>query len=108
MLIIDNKLFFTTPPGKDQNKLIKDIRKAFKGEDIVILFRGYSGSFRSLKHLETYMVGDLAVFFNEHPEMSLALLRQDDLGDEEIEMTQGIFLLKLGSRLMEHLKESRI
>ncbi|MBO8158803.1 hypothetical protein [Thermosyntropha sp.] len=106
VLILHNKLFLTVPPGKDQGKMLKDIRKAFRSEDIVVFFRDYTGSFQSLKRLESYMVAHLAAFFNKNPEMSLALLRQDDLGDEKMEMTQGIFLLKLGSRLMEHLKEN--
>lgn len=108
VIIINNKIFFTIPPGKDKNKLIRDIRRALKGEDIVIFFQDYKGSLASLKRLETYMVGHLARFFNRYPEMSLALLRQDDLGDEELEMKQGIFLLKLGARLMECLKEEEI
>lgn len=105
VILINNKIFFTTPPGKDSNKLVKDIRKAFKGEDIVIFFRDYKGSINSLKRLETYMIRHLAAFLNKYPQMSLALLRQDDLEDEELEMKQGIFLLQLGARLMEWLKE---
>ncbi|WP_073090796.1 MbcA/ParS/Xre antitoxin family protein [Thermosyntropha lipolytica] len=105
VIVVNNKIFFTTPPGKDKNKLIRDIRRAFKEEDIVIFFRDYRGSLGSLKRLETYMIRHLAKFFNRYPEISLALLKQDDLEDEELEVKQGIFLLKLGARLMECLKE---
>jgi hypothetical protein len=59
------------------------------------------------KEMEHNMVADLAKFFNSHPELSLVLLRQDDLEDEDLEWAQGIFILKLGNLLMEYLDQHR-
>ncbi len=48
----------------------------------------------------------LADFFHDNLDLSLNLLRQDTLADEDLEWEQGIFLLKLGNLLLEHLHES--
>ncbi len=59
------------------------------------------------RDMEYNMIADMAQFFNTHPELSLILLRQDDLEDEEMEWAQGIFILKLGALLMEYLDKHR-
>ncbi len=101
------RIAITLPPGKDLDKFIKDIRRAFKSADIVVAFRPFEAGFNLIKDLQQRMIADLAAFFNRHPELSLALLRQDDLKDEETAWNQGIFLLKLGALLMDYLEENR-
>lgn len=107
VLVQNGHLEITLPPGKDVEKFIKDIRRSFKSADIVMAFRKLEAGLARQKELERQMVADLAGFFNANPELSLALLRQDDLDNEELEWTQGIFLLKLGSLLMDYLNDRR-
>lgn len=104
IIVYRDKVLITAPPGKDLQKFIKDIRMALKNEDIVISFRPFEANFPQLKKLENYLIKDLAEFFNNNPELSLALLRQDELDDEELELKQGIFLLKLGALLMDYIE----
>lgn len=103
ILVTPEDILITTPPGKDIKKFIKDIRLSLKNEDIVVAFRPCEASLYKMQKLQHRMVRDLAEFFNSNPDLSLALLRQDELGDEELEWQQGVFLLKLGSLLMDYL-----
>ena len=105
IMVTPESILITTPPGKDLPKFIKDIRLALRNEDIVIAFSPFEISLPQLKKMEKHLIQDLAEFFNNNPDSSLALLRQDELGDEEIEWQQGIFLLKLGSLLMDYIDE---
>lgn len=104
IIVYRDKILITIPPGKDLDKFIKDIRLALKNEDIVIAFRPLDATFTQLKKVESYLIKDLAEFFNNNPDLSLALLRQDEIGDEELEWQQGIFLLKLGALLMDYIE----
>ncbi len=105
IMVTRENILITTPPGKNMQKFIRDIRLALRNEDIVIAFRPWEASISKLKSLENRMVQDLAEFFNNNPDLSLALLRQDEIGDEETEWQQGIFLLKLGSLLMDYIEK---
>jgi hypothetical protein len=107
VLIKDNTIIISAPPGKDMAKFTKDIRRAFKCADIVLAFRPADLSLLILKELESYMVADLANYFDHNPALSLALLRQDSFQDEENEWQQGVFLLKLGSLLMDYLEAQK-
>lgn len=93
------------PPGKDLPRLLKDIRYALRRADIVVNFKELQSSLPVSKELEKQLVNDLARYLNSNPERSLMLLRQDVLGNEEKEYEQGVFLLKLGSMLIEHLAD---
>ncbi|MDI9466629.1 MAG: hypothetical protein QM343_01970 [Bacillota bacterium] len=106
LVIKNQQLFITIVPGKDLERFIKDIRRAFKSADMVVAFR-LADQTLLYKEMEHNMVADLAKFFNSHPELSLVLLRQDDLEDEDLEWAQGIFILKLGNLLMEYLDQHR-
>ncbi|HWQ75833.1 MAG TPA: SEC-C domain-containing protein [Syntrophomonas sp.] len=106
LLLQDNTITISAPPGKDINQFTKDIRRAFKCTDLVLAFRIAEYGLKTLKDLESYMVADLAEYFDKNPAKSLILLRQDVFDNEETELQQGIFLLKLGSLLMDYL-ESR-
>lgn len=107
-IVIDKQqMLITTIPGKDLEKFIRDIRRTFKSADIVVAFRPTEQGTLALKELEYQMIADLAQFFNTNPELSLVLLRQDELEDEELEWAQGIFILKLGALLMEYLDHHR-
>ena len=106
LIIEQNYLLISMPPGKDINRFIKDIRRAVKSADIVVAFRPFKSSIKILKALENFFIADLAEFFHNNPDLSLNLLRQDILDDEDLEWEQGIFLLKLGNLLMEHLHET--
>ncbi|HNX28237.1 MAG TPA: SEC-C domain-containing protein [Syntrophomonadaceae bacterium] len=105
LIIKQGYLLVSAPPGKELNKFIKDIRRAVKCADIVIAFRPFKARIKILKTVENLFVADLADFFHLNPDLSLNLLRQDNLADEDQEWKQGIFLLKLGNLLMEHLNE---
>ncbi len=104
LLVKDNAIIISAPPGKDMHKFTKDIRRAFKCADLVLAFRPAELSRKVLKELEVYMVADLANYFDQNPAQSLILLRQDTFNNEEKEWQQGIFLLKLGSLLMDYWK----
>ncbi|NLJ71889.1 MAG: SEC-C domain-containing protein [Syntrophomonadaceae bacterium] len=104
VLVTNEEIIITTPPGKDLDKFIKDIRTALKNEDIVVAFRPLETSFYKLQKIQQRLVQDLAEYFNNNPNLSLALLRQDELPDEELEWQQGIFLLKLGFLLMDYIE----
>ena len=67
LLIEDNTIIISAPPGKDLDQFIKDIRKACKCADIVLAFRTADLSLRILKKLESNMVADLAGFFEKNP-----------------------------------------
>jgi hypothetical protein len=103
VLVKDSMIIISAPPGKDMNKFTRDIRRAFKCADLVLAFRPAELSLRMLKEMENYMVADLANYFDQNPAQSLILLRQDTFHNEEKEWQQGIFLLKLGSLLMDYL-----
>ncbi len=103
IIVTTENILITTPPGKNLSKFIRDIRISLRNEDIVIAFRPWETSLPRLKIVEHQMVRDLAELFNNNPDLSLALLRQDDLENEELEWQQGIFLLKLGSLLMDYI-----
>ncbi|HZK44166.1 MAG TPA: hypothetical protein VFC73_07730 [Syntrophomonadaceae bacterium] len=107
VIVSRENILITTPPGKDLQKLKKHLRLALKNEDIVIAFRLWQPSLPKLKTVQYSLVSDLAEFFDNNPKLSLALLRQDKLYDEEIEWQQGIFLLQLGSLLMDYLDTSK-
>lgn len=106
LIIKQGYLLISAPPGKDLNRLIKDIRRTVKSADIFIAFRPYKARIKILKTIENLFVADLADFFHDNLDLSLNLLRQDTLADEDLEWEQGIFLLKLGNLLLEHLHES--
>lgn len=108
LTVEEKQLIITLPPGKDLEKLIREIRRTLRNANLMVSFRKIDLGFHKLKDLEKNMIADLAAFFNSHPELSLALLRQDDLDDEEMEWMQGIFLLKLGSLLMEYLDQAHV
>jgi len=101
------QIMITTIPGKDLEKFIRDIRRTLKSADIVVAFRLADHGLLTLKELEYQMIADLAQFFNTNPDLSLVLLRQDELGDADLEWAQGIFILKLGTLLMEYLDQHR-
>ncbi len=103
IIVTTENILITTPPGKDLSQLIRDIRISLGSEDIVIAFRPWEVSLPRYKLVEDQMVRDLAELFNSNPDLSLALLRQDELENEELEWQQGIFLLKLGALLMDYL-----
>lgn len=106
LIIEQNYLLISAPPGKDVDRFIKDLRRAVKSADIVIAFRSFKAPIKILKSMENLFITDLAEFFHGNPDLSLNLLRQDILEDEDLEWEQGIFLLKLGNLLMEHLHET--
>jgi hypothetical protein len=106
VLLENQQLLITVIPGKDLDRLIKDIRRVFRTADVVVAFRPVE-QVAARKEMEYEMVADLAQFFNTHPELSLVLLRQDDLEDEELEWDQGVFILKLGALLMDYLDKHR-
>lgn len=106
LIIEQGYLLISMPPGKDINRFIKDIRRTVKSADIVVAFRPFKSSIKTLKAVENLFIADLAEFFHNNPDLSLNLLRQDVLDDEDLEWEQGIFLLKLGNLLMEHLHET--
>jgi len=99
------RLFIFVPPSKNIEGLIKDIRKALRGTNAMVYFRDYQCSLKDSDELQKLLINDLANYLNRNPEDTLTLLRQDILGDEEKEYEQGIFLLKIGSLLMEYLHE---
>jgi hypothetical protein len=107
VLVKDSMIIISAPPGKDMNKFTRDIRRAFKGAELVLAFRPAELSLKMLKELESYMVADLANYFDQNPAQSLILLRQDSFQNEEQEWQQGIFLLKLGSLLMDYLERKK-
>lgn len=107
ILLKEGNIFITMPPGKDRERFVKDLRRVFKAGDMVLAFSGYKGSYADIKYLENNLIKDLAQFFNSNPDLSLVFLRQDDLEDEEKEWEQGIFLLKLGSMLMNYIRIAR-
>jgi hypothetical protein len=107
VLVKDSMIIISAPPGKDMNKFTRDIRRAFKCADLVLAFRPAELSLRMLKEMENYMVADLANYFDQNPAQSLILLRQDTFHNEEKEWQQGIFLLKLGSLLMDYLERKK-
>lgn len=104
LMMEDNTVIISAPPGKDLEQFIKDIRRACKCGDIVLAFRTADLSLRMLKKLENHMVADLADFFERNPAVSLAMLQQDNFKNEESEWLQGIFLLRLGAMLMDYLE----
>ena len=107
VLVKNNMIIISAPPGKDMNKFVKDIRRAFKCADLVLAFRPAVLNLKRLKELEGYMVADLADYFDKNPAQSLILLRQDSFNNEEKEWQQGVFLLKLGSLLMDYLENKK-
>ena len=107
VLVKDSMIIISAPPGKDMNKFTRDIRRAFKCVDLVLAFRPAELSLKMLKEMESYMVADLANYFDQNPAQSLILLRQDTFHNEEKEWQQGIFLLKLGSLLMDYLEKKK-
>lgn len=106
LLIEDNTIVISAPPGKDLELFTKDVRRVFKCRDILMAFRTVEAGIRTLKKMENYMVADLAEFFDKNPALSLAILKQDSFKDEESEWQQGMFLLRFGALLMDYL-ESR-
>lgn len=107
IMVEDNTIIISAPPGKDMYQFIKDIRKACKCADIVLAFRNADLSLRNLKKLESNMVSDLAEFFERNPAVSLAMLQQDNFKNEESEWQQGVFLLRLGALLMDYLENKK-
>ena len=106
-LLVGDILYLAAAPGKDLEAFKKDLRKAFKHDDIVVTFRKLQAEYGLLKNLQSQMVADLADFFDQQPALSIALLRQDHFKDEEMEWEQGIFLLKLGALMMAYLEEKK-
>jgi hypothetical protein len=106
LVIKQGVILISAPPGKDLNKFIKDIRRTVKSADIVIAFRPFHARTGVLKTIENLFIADLAVFFHKNSDLSLKLLRQDNLSDDNQEWSQGIFLLKLGTLLMDYLHET--
>lgn len=106
LMIKQGFMLISAPPGKNLTKFNKDIRRAVKSADIVIAFRPFQARIKILKNIEKMFIADLAGFFHQNPDLSLNLLRQDNLTDEDQEWSQGIFLLKLGTLLMDQLHET--
>ncbi|HHW61394.1 MAG TPA: DUF2384 domain-containing protein [Syntrophomonadaceae bacterium] len=106
-LLVGDILYLAAAPGKDLEAFKKDIRKAFKHDDIVVTFRQLYAEYGLLKNLQSQMVVDLAEFFDQQPALSIVLLRQDYFKDEAMEWEQGIFLLKLGALMMNYLEEKK-
>jgi len=107
LMIEDNTIILSAPPGKDLEKFRKDVRRVFKSGDILMAFRPVEVGLRTLKKMEGYMIADLAEFFDKNPALSLAILRQDTFRDEESEWQQGVFLLRLGALLMDYLEKKK-
>lgn len=107
VMIEDNTIIISAPPGKDLDQFAKDIRRACKCADIVLAFRPADFNLRVLKKLESNMVADLAEFFEKNPAISLIMLQQDTFKNEESEWNQGIFLLRLGALLMDYLDNKK-
>lgn len=106
LLIKSGTMLISAPPAKELDRFIKDIRRAVKSADIVVAFRPFKARVKILKEIEQLFIEDLALFFNKNSDLSLKLLRQDNLPDDNQEWSQGIFLLKLGTLLMDYLHES--
>lgn len=108
VLVMQNCLLITAPPGKDIHEFTVDVRSIFKNEDIIIAFRDFKASVKIMEKIEQKFIIDMACFFSKNPDLSMVLLRQDYLADEEDEWEQGIFMLKLGSRLIKYLQENSV
>lgn len=98
------KLLLCSPPGKDDNKFRKEIRRCFKVADIVVVCRELGEGKNVIQDLNGKLVSDLAGFLKLYPQLMPVLLRPDDLPDKEEEWLQGVFLYKLGSMIMKKLQ----
>lgn len=107
LFVEGNCIYISTPPGKEVETFMKDIRRAFKCADIILAFRLYNACDNVLKIMEIKMVYDLAEYFDSNPELALVLFQQDNFQDEESEWNQGVFLLSLGSLMMEYLEKKQ-
>jgi hypothetical protein len=97
LLVEDNRLLLCTPPGKDEMKFRKEIRRSFKVADIVINCRELVDNAGIRQNLTAKLVNDLAGFLSKYPQIVPLLFRPDHLPDPEEEWLQGVFLYKLGS-----------
>ena len=55
LIIEQGYLLISMPPGKDINRFIKDIRRTVKSADIVVAFRPFKSSIKTLKAVENYL-----------------------------------------------------
>ncbi len=105
IILTGSSILVFAPPGKDINRMLKNLRQVLRKSDLIVGFRDYKARLVDLKALEDLLIHDLAAYLNSFPDQAMSLLRQDMLGDEEKEYEQGVFLIKLGSMLMDHLEE---
>lgn len=107
VLVEDNRLLLCSPPGKDENKFRKEIRRSFKVADIVVACRELKDSSGVLEDLTAKLVSDLAGYIKLYPQVMPLLFRPDDLPDKEEEWLQGVFLYKLGFIIMRKLDKKQ-
>ncbi|HEX3010611.1 MAG TPA: hypothetical protein VHQ70_01075 [Syntrophomonadaceae bacterium] len=104
VLLEGSRLLLCSPPGKDESKFRKEIRRSFKVADIVVACRELTGSAGVLEDLSSKLVNDLSGFMSLYPQVMPLLFRPDDLPDKEEEWLQGVFLFKLGSIIKKNLE----
>lgn len=104
ILLERNCLYITVPPGKDIEQLKNKLKSAVKLSSVILAFRDIAFE-TNTESLDSHVIIDLVNFFNFHPELSKTLLRQDDILDESIECSQGIFLLRIVSLLIKKNEE---
>jgi hypothetical protein len=105
ILLADDKMYLFVPPGKDRDKLWQDIGKSIECSDIAAAGT-CTWPASALDVMEKQMIADLSQYFKENLELSWQLMSQDNLNDEEMEVEQGIFLLKLASAIKQYLQEN--
>lgn len=104
VLVENNQLLLCSPPGKDEKKFRKEIRRSFKMADIVVACRELKDSAKVLSVLKEKLVHDLAGFFSRYPQAMPLLFRPDELQYKEEEWLQGVFLYKLGLLIMKQIE----
>lgn len=107
VLVEDGKLLLCSPPGKDENRFRKEIRRCFKVADIVVACRELKDNTNVIQDLTAKLVNDLSGFLSLYPEVMPLLFRPDDLPDKEEEWLQGMFLYKLSAIIMEKLQRKK-
>jgi hypothetical protein len=107
VLVESGRLLLCCPPGKDENKFRKEIRRSFKVADIVVACREFKDGTEAIQHLNLKLVNDLACYLNLYPQLMPLLFSPDDLPDKEEEWLQGLFLYRLASMVMQKLRNNR-
>jgi hypothetical protein len=103
VLIRDDIMLVSVPPGKEWEKLFRDIRRTLKTGDIIISFSRLEANLFLLDELQGNFINDLSNYFRSEPGQLKKMLTPDFLGNDEEEWKQGIYMLKLGRILSEHL-----